>query len=158
MPADVEASVEGLTLKLIADNIQPMDGALEVVYALAHEGCQLAVASNSTRPVVESMLAKVNLRWFFDGHIATKEQVCNPKPAPDVYQLAADLLGKRCDLCIAVEDSPTGVTSAREAGMKVVAFCPPYGTYSKDELLNAGASWLLHDLRALLDEPVCSHI
>jgi beta-phosphoglucomutase-like phosphatase (HAD superfamily) len=43
------------------------------------------------------------------------------KPHPEPYVEAARLLGVRPDECLAIEDSPTGVTSARDAGCRVVA-------------------------------------
>jgi beta-phosphoglucomutase-like phosphatase (HAD superfamily) len=48
------------------------------------------------------------------------DQVTNPKPAPDLYLRAAELLDAEPATCIALEDSPTGVASARAAGMFVI--------------------------------------
>ena len=43
-----------------------------------------------------------------------------PKPAPDVFLAVARALGAPPTGCVALEDSPTGVSAARAAGMLVV--------------------------------------
>ena len=55
------------------------------------------------------------------------------KPAPDVYQYACSQLGLNPSQCMAVEDSPNGVTSAYRAGCKVVMV--PDQTQPEAELL-----------------------
>jgi len=80
----------------------------------------LAVASNAEPANVHFVLNEAQLAPYFsvivDGH-----QVQNPKPAPDVYLLAAHRLGVRPQDCIIFEDSPGGITAARAAGARVVA-------------------------------------
>jgi sugar-phosphatase len=43
------------------------------------------------------------------------------KPAPDPYLSAADALGAAPEQCLVIEDSPSGVESAKRAGMTVWA-------------------------------------
>jgi len=50
-----------------------------------------------------------------DGH-----QVRNPKPHPDIYVRAAELLGVAPPNCIVFEDSHSGVAAAVSAGMRVI--------------------------------------
>ncbi len=79
----------------------------------------LAVASNAEPKNVNFVLEEAGLAPFFrvvvDGH-----QVANPKPAPDLYLLAAQRLGVQPRDCIVFEDSPGGITAARAAGARVV--------------------------------------
>jgi beta-phosphoglucomutase-like phosphatase (HAD superfamily) len=49
------------------------------------------------------------------------DEVRSPKPDPEPYRPAADLLGVRIEDCVAIEDSPTGVTSAVASGAAVLA-------------------------------------
>jgi beta-phosphoglucomutase-like phosphatase (HAD superfamily) len=51
----------------------------------------------------------------------SSEEVARGKPAPDVYLEAARRLGVAAERCAAVEDSHSGIRSARAAGMRVVA-------------------------------------
>ncbi len=150
LPADLEAQIEELALGLVSEGIQAIDGAVEVVQALARANLPLAVASNSSRELVVAMLAAVDLIAPFHGRIATRDLVEAPKPAPDVYLMAARLLAVSPERCLAVEDSPTGVISARRAGMSVAGFFSSSGAYQSKELLEAGATFVIDDLRAVL--------
>ena len=42
--------------------------------------------------------------------------MAHPKPHPDPYERATRLLGVAAERCVAIEDSPTGLTSAVAAG------------------------------------------
>lgn len=53
--------------------------------------------------------------------VVAGDDVRNSKPHPEPYRLAAGRLGLTTPACLALEDSPTGVTSARDAGCRVVA-------------------------------------
>ena len=48
--------------------------------------------------------------------------VARGKPAPDLFLYAAETLGYAPAACLVVEDSPAGITAAKAAGMRVVAF------------------------------------
>lgn len=154
LPADMEMMVDDASFRLIADELRTMEGAEQVVSGLAACGVQLAVASNSTRRLVREMLRAAGLITAFGERIATSEDVAAAKPAPDIYQLAARLLSVRTEDCLAVEDSPIGVTAARQAGMPVVALCPPAATFTESALLRAGAFAVVGDLRELLRWPL----
>ncbi len=84
-----------------------------------------AVASNAEPANVEFLLDRAQLRPFFhvvvDGH-----QVSRPKPFPDVYLRAADLLGVRPPDCLVFEDSHSGVEAALAAGMEVIGVRTTY--------------------------------
>jgi beta-phosphoglucomutase-like phosphatase (HAD superfamily) len=48
------------------------------------------------------------------------DEVVHPKPAPDPYRRAAELLGFTSSQCLAIEDSITGTAAAEAAGCPVV--------------------------------------
>src|SRR2546423_281554 len=56
-----------------------------------------------------------------DGTLGDSEEVDGTKPHPQPYRTAAAALGAEPARCVAIEDSPTGVASARAAGCVVVA-------------------------------------
>ncbi|SMF20789.1 haloacid dehalogenase superfamily, subfamily IA, variant 3 with third motif having DD or ED [Alteromonadaceae bacterium Bs31] len=60
-----------------------------------------------------------NLAQYFDT-LVTKDDVKNSKPAPETYLLAARHLAVEPEHCIAIEDSSTGVASAKAAGMQCI--------------------------------------
>jgi HAD superfamily hydrolase (TIGR01509 family) len=78
------------------------------------------VIVTSSRPE-EKMpaLESLGIRQYFDSFVSVKE-VKRGKPFPDVYLLACRKLGLDPGECLAVEDSPNGVRSAYDAGVKVV--------------------------------------
>ena len=92
--------------------------ARETLGELRTRGIPVAVASNSTAGDVEAALARTGLDGLVD-EILGADQMASPKPAPDMYELAAARLGR--DVVVAVEDSPAGIASARAAGLPVLA-------------------------------------
>ena len=75
------------------------------------------------------------------------EDVRRRKPDPEPYALAARRLGLPPERCWAVEDSPSGVASARAAGIGRVIAVPD--RIAAADLRAAGASHLLDDLHGL---------
>jgi beta-phosphoglucomutase family hydrolase len=84
-----------------------------------HRDLRKAVASNAEAANIEFVMNTADLTRHFsvvlDGH-----QVSNPKPAPDVFLRAAELLGVRPQDCVVFEDSYSGVQAGVAAGMQVV--------------------------------------
>ena len=81
-------------------------------------GAPRAVASNAEPANIDFVLDGAGLRKYFpvvvDGH-----QVDRPKPWPDVYLRAMELLRTASENCIIFEDSPTGIAAAKAAGGRV---------------------------------------
>ena len=100
--------------------VTPMPGVLALLDALDEAQIPCAVASNSDRPWVDRVLTIAGLTGRFQT-IATADEVEHPKPAPDVYLLAASRLGVPAQRCAAFEDSPRGLAAAHAAGMFTVA-------------------------------------
>ena len=100
--------------------LTPMPGVLALLDALDEANIPCAVASNSDRAWVDRVLAITGLTPRFRV-IATADEVEHPKPAPDVYLLAAKRLGIPPEHCAAFEDSPRGLAAAHAAGLFTVA-------------------------------------
>lgn len=66
--------------------------------------------------------------------IVTADDVENGKPHPEPYLKGAEVLGARPEACVVIEDAPSGVQAAKDAGMSVVAIA---ATYSVRDLLEA---------------------
>ena len=82
-------------------------------------GAPIALATNAERANIDFTLDGAGLRPYFDA-IVDGSEVARPKPAPDVYLRAAELLNIPPRNCVVFEDSPVGVASALAAGMRVV--------------------------------------
>jgi len=90
-----------------------------------HRDLPMAVGSNAEPENVAFVLEETGLRRYFravvDGH-----QVDHPKPHPDIYLRAAELLGAEPANCIVFEDSHSGVKAAVAAGMRVIGLSTTY--------------------------------
>ena len=98
--------------------IDPVPGSLDFVQAVRARKLKTAVATASRTP--ELLLDSVGATSFFDI-IVGRERVQHPKPRPDIYLLAAELLRVPPVECLVVEDSPIGIDAALAAGMRVLA-------------------------------------
>jgi HAD superfamily hydrolase (TIGR01509 family) len=94
----------------------PLPGAVELVTALRRAGIPIAVCSSSIRPWVDACLEKIGLAGQFNV-IVTGGDIDKGKPAPDIYLLTAERLGIKPARCLAIEDAPAGILSAKAAGM-----------------------------------------
>ena len=105
-----------------------IDGAVEAVRRLA-ERWPLGLASSSNRPLIDLALDEMGVAELFRATVSS-EEVERGKPAPDVYLEAARRLDVSPESAVAVEDSASGIRSAKAAGMGVIAipnahFPPP---------------------------------
>lgn len=101
------------------DGIQLKPGAVEILEELKKRGVLIAIATATDLERTEKYLKMTGIREYFDRLISAT-QVKEGKPSPDIYLYACEQLGLAPEECIAVEDSPNGVTSAYRAGCKVV--------------------------------------
>ena len=105
---------------VVADaGIAHRPGIIDLLDWLVARGIPRAVATSTRRPLAMRKLAAAGLLPYFDA-VATSSDVAAPKPAPDVYLLAASKLGVAPARCLVLEDSPTGVRAALAAGMTPV--------------------------------------
>ncbi len=96
-----------------------VDGAVEAVRRLS-DRWPLGLASSSNRPLIDLALDEMRVADLFRATVSS-EEVARGKPAPDVYLEAARRLGVRPEDAVAVEDSASGIRSAKAAGMGVIA-------------------------------------
>ena len=91
-------------------------------YALAELkrlGFRLGVASNSVRQTVEVMMERAHLARHLDLMLSNQD-VKEPKPSPEIYNLAIRHLGLTPSECVVVEDNENGVRAARASGAHVL--------------------------------------
>ncbi|HEY7885224.1 MAG TPA: HAD family phosphatase [Cellvibrionaceae bacterium] len=111
---------EKLTHAAFSHGASPMIiGARELVQWTFARNLKMAIATGAARLEVKPTLDQYKLHDYFPI-VATREDVQNVKPAPDVYLYAMQQLGLRACECIAIEDSPTGMQSALAAGLECV--------------------------------------
>ncbi|MDO4500765.1 MAG: HAD family hydrolase [Erysipelotrichaceae bacterium] len=94
--------------------------ALETLNELKKRGYKLAMCTMNYQYNVESFL-KNGFEDVFDLIFSAYELKLNPKPSPDVYNLALKELGLNSDEVIVVEDSYNGILAGKSAGAYVIA-------------------------------------
>jgi HAD superfamily hydrolase (TIGR01509 family) len=117
-PGLVQEMIE-LMHALVRRAVEARPGAVELVKRLRADAVPLGLASNSPRFLVDDALATAGLADAFDA-IVTSDDVEHAKPAPDIYLLACERLGVEPADALALEDSASGVTAAKAAGLTVI--------------------------------------
>ena len=80
------------------------------------------VASNSSLSRLRISLGRAEMLDLCRSRLFSSEMVKRPKPAPDLNLYIATKFGIPVDDCVVIEDSPTGIRSALQAGMRVIGF------------------------------------
>jgi beta-phosphoglucomutase len=125
--------------------IRPIEGAVELVRALAARGVPLAVASSSPLHFIGHVLDALDIANAFAVR-ASADEVLHGKPAPDVFLLAATRLGVEPSRCTVIEDAVVGMQAATRAGMHCIALLA-------DVAQPVPADLRVTTLRELLDRP-----
>jgi HAD superfamily hydrolase (TIGR01509 family) len=134
-PEEISAEVVRRMEARYRERLPLIAGAREAVERMAARW-PLGLASSSNRPLIDAVLELAGLREHFRATVSS-EEVPRGKPAPDVYLEAAGRLGVDPELCAAIEDSHSGIRSAKAAGMAVVAIPNPSFPPGDDALAEA---------------------
>jgi len=114
------------------------------------------IGSNSVKERIISGLKKVNFEIFFsEEKIYSFDMVNQPKPYPDIYLAALERNNLNKNETIIIEDSVVGVQAGVNAGVKVIGLTAGghwHSERSTEELIEAGASLLIHDYSTLLND------
>jgi HAD superfamily hydrolase (TIGR01509 family) len=147
-PGRINEEVVRRMLDAYREHLPLIPGAVEAVKRIAAR-FPLGLASSSNRPLIDTVLEVAGLTACFRATVSS-EEVERGKPAPDVYLEAARRLDVAPDRCAAVEDSHSGIRSAKAAGMRVVAI--PNPSYPPDEEALAQADAVIRSLDELTPE------
>ena len=103
----------------LAETVPVKPGVHEMLSELKARRIPAAVATSSRSPHALGHLGSAGLLDMFAA-VVTRDDVTHPKPHPEPYLTAAELLGVKPVHCLAVEDSHSGVRAAHAAGMQTV--------------------------------------
>ncbi len=143
LPEDWEAEFQSLYRAAFAADLRPVDGVVEALDQIDIPTC---VASNGTHEKMQFTLGLTGLLERFRGRIFSATDVDRGKPEPDLFLYAAERMGAAPAACVVVEDSVSGVTAARAAGMKVLAYA---GGVTPAPRLEGSRTTVFHHMRAL---------
>lgn len=99
--------------------VYPRDGFEVFIKDLRDSNIATGLATSNERFMVEKTFQKLDIEKYFDI-VTTGEEVLAKKPAPDLFLKTAEKLGVEPFECLVFEDSESGITAAKRAGMKVV--------------------------------------
>lgn len=144
--------------EVIAHGVNPYDGVVNLILSLSGT-VPLAICSGALRSDIEPVLAQLGLDSAFD-RMVTADEVQESKPDPASYRLALTRLQEAFpdrkitpEDTLAIEDTPAGISSARGAGLKVLAVT---NSYPADDLamtvrtVDTLAGMSVEDLRRLI--------
>ncbi len=104
----------------------------------------VGLATMSHHAQAHRVLDVLGLSNVFD-FVATRDDVEQPKPDPEIYLLVARELMVRPQECLVVEDSLPGVQAAQAAGMAVIAVTTPFTRLSFDQQEILDRRWVVDE-------------
>ncbi len=116
------------------------DEIRDTLKKLRERGLKLAVGSSSKN--TGFILEKTELSDYFDA-VSDGTMITKTKPDPEVFLLAAKLLGVAPEKCLVVEDAEAGIEAGKAGGMLTAA----YGEAAKSD----SADYKLESFSDLLD-------
>jgi len=93
------------------------NNSIDAIKKIKKLGYKTAIVSSSKKEFVEMIAGAETIKEIFDAGIF-RESTKLTKPSAQPYVEAIAQLGVKADDCLAIEDSPRGIKSAREAGAK----------------------------------------
>jgi len=112
------ATLKNSIYRQLLESLTPADifpGVIELLDALDRCGIKKAVGSSSKN--AGFILEKTGLNRWFEGAVCDGNNISRSKPDPQVFLLAAEMLGIAPVDCLAVEDAEAGILAAKAAGM-----------------------------------------
>ncbi len=117
----VEEQVVQRVIELIKTENCEMKGITTFIESLCKSGFKIGLATNSPSLIIPVVLNKLGIAHHFNA-VTSADEVPRGKPDPAVYELTASKLQVDPTLCIAIEDSSSGILAAKSAGMKAAAY------------------------------------
>lgn len=130
VPELLERKMQAFEQALQNLDMSPLPGAQEALRLAASRG-PIALCTGAQRRDVTPLLKGFGIAELFKT-VVTADDVRISKPDPESYRLAATRLGIAPENCLAIEDTPGGLTSARGAGCQTLGVAT---THSREQLL-----------------------
>jgi HAD superfamily hydrolase (TIGR01509 family) len=145
--------VVAVVTETMANEAEPMPGALPALQAATDLGLAWRVASNSSHMEMNAKFGRCGWSDLVAGRLHSSVDVIAlggaGKPAPDVFLAAAEAAAVSSAHCLVIEDSVHGVTAARSAGMDCLGLVP-HGDGAMLRAAGAIPFRSMHDLPDLL--------
>ena len=103
------------------EGIKPFPYLRDLLSILKDRGRKVAIVSSTDRAHLEAALSRMGLSVFIDTIISGSD-VQNKKPSPEPYLKGLEALCVDKQDSVVIEDSPTGIQSAVNAGIDCIGF------------------------------------
>jgi len=127
--------------ELIRENLGPLPGVYEFMEKCRNKGLKMALATSADKTKMDVNLLEIGLSEESFDAVVNGLDIKNKKPSPDIYLLAAKILGLHPSECLVVEDAVNGVEAAKRAGAKCLGLTT---SFTRNELSNA--DWIADNL------------
>ena len=117
---EVTQKIVDKVIALVKEKGTAKKGVYQAIKVFGDQNIPIAIASASLRNVIDAVVERLGIAEQLSS-VHSAEDEAHGKPYPDVYLTAAKKLGVPPSECLAFEDSPNGVLSAKAAGMKCIA-------------------------------------
>lgn len=107
------------TLEIVHTRCKPRFSHEYALSRLQAQGYRLAVASNSVRCTIDTMMRRAALDCYLEFTVSNQD-VLRSKPDPEMYTLAIGRLGLSPSECLIVEDNDNGIRAAHASGAHVL--------------------------------------
>ena len=114
--------------------VEPLPGVRRWLAELKKQDWRQVVASSAPKLNIEAVLAALDVDHYFEAIVAS-EDVARGKPEPDVFLMAAELVGVPPDRCVVVEDAPAGIEAAHRAGMRALGVGRSYAVLPAERVV-----------------------
>lgn len=143
--------IEGLLPQQYGSDAIEIPGARDLLAALEESGATWGVVTSGTRALIGGWLDI--LRLTHPRVLVVAEDVELGKPDPRCYLLGCSRLGLQDNSSsssssgiVVLEDAPSGIKAGKAAGFKVLALTT---THTLEQVRDAGADWIVEDLRSV---------
>jgi HAD superfamily hydrolase (TIGR01509 family) len=144
---DIRDAEKALYMAMI-EEVEPFDGARELIERLKDAGKTVVMASSAKENEVDHYLDLLDVRELADDW-TTSADVEETKPNPDLVQAALEKAGADPSDAVMLGDTPWDCEAAERAGVKTVALMT--GGFSEQELTEAGAIAVFESIHELLE-------
>jgi HAD superfamily hydrolase (TIGR01549 family) len=144
---DIRAAEGPLYMQLI-EEVEPFEGARDLVVALAEREHPVVLASSAKEQEVDHYLDLLDVREVVKDW-TTSADVDQTKPEPDLVEAALEKAGT--ELGVMLGDSVWDAKAAKRAGIPTVGVLT--GGFSEAELKDAGAAEVRESAAELLEDP-----
>ena len=122
-------------------HIREIPGLTDTLHSLHKMNVKCALATMGDTPNIDLVVDELQIRSYFNTIIGGHE-VKKGKPNPEIFNRVLQALDLRPENCLVIEDSISGVESAKRAGIPVIGITT---THTPDDLLHAGCFLTIDD-------------